>query len=35
LSLVGQAAKSDTSQTSRIFNISGYNEHTTISAPQI
>ncbi len=35
LSLVGQAAKSDTSQTSRIFNISGYNEHTTISAPHI
>src|SRR5215469_308313 len=26
LSVVGQAAKSDTSQTSRIFNISGYNE---------
>jgi hypothetical protein len=35
LSLAGQAAKSDTSQTSRTFNISGYNEHTTISAPQI
>ena len=35
LSVVGQAAKSDTSQTSRAFNISGYNEHTTISAPQI
>jgi len=35
LSVVGQAAKSDTSQTSRTFNISGYNEHTTISAPQI
>ena len=35
LSLVGQAAKSDTSQTSRTFNISGYNEHTAISAPQI
>jgi hypothetical protein len=35
LSVMGQAAKSDTSQTSRIFNISGYNEHTVISAPQI
>ena len=35
LSVVGQAAKSDTSQTSRIFNISGYNEHITITAPQI
>ncbi len=35
LSLVGQAAKSDTAQTSRTFNISGYNEHTTITAPQI
>ena len=35
LSVVGQAAKSDTSQTSRTFNISGYNEHTAISAPQI
>jgi len=35
LSVVGQAAKSDTSQTSRIFTISGYNEHTAISAPQI
>jgi len=35
LSLVGLAAKSDTSQTSRTFNISGYNEHAAISAPQI
>jgi LppX_LprAFG lipoprotein len=35
LSVVGQAAKGDTSQTSRTFNISGYDEHTTISAPQI
>ena len=35
LSVVGQAAKSDTSQTSRTFNISGYNEHITITAPQI
>ncbi len=35
LSLVGQATKSDTSQTSRTFNISSYNEHTAISAPQI
>ncbi len=35
LKVVGQAAKSDTSQTSRNFNISGYNEHTTITAPQI
>lgn len=35
LSLVGQAAKGDTMQTSRTFNISGYNEHTAISAPQI
>ena len=35
LSVVGQAAKSDTTQTSRTFNISGYNEHTTITAPQI
>ena len=35
LSVVGQAAKSDTSQTSRTFNISGYNEHTTITVPQI
>ena len=35
LSVVGQAAKSDTSQTSRTFNISSYNEHTAISAPQM
>jgi hypothetical protein len=35
LSVVGRAAKSDTSQTSRSFNISGYNEHITITAPQI
>ena len=35
LSVVGQAAKGDTSQTSRIFNISGYNEHTVITAPQL
>src|SRR5439155_27209892 len=35
LSVVGQAAKSDTSQTSRTFNISSYNEHIAISAPQI
>jgi LppX_LprAFG lipoprotein len=35
LSVMGQAAKSDTSQTSRTFNISDYNEHTTITAPQM
>ena len=35
LSIAGQAAKSDTSQTSRNFNISSYNEHIAISAPQI
>ena len=35
LSVVGRAAKSDTSQTSRNFNISSYNEHIAISAPQI
>jgi hypothetical protein len=35
LNMMGQAAKGDTSQTSRTFNISGYNEHTAISAPQI
>ena len=35
LSLVGLAAKSDTLQTSRTFNISGYNEHAAISVPQI
>ena len=33
VSVVGQAAKSDTTQTSRTFNISGYNEHTAITAP--
>jgi len=35
LSVVGQAAKSDTSQTSRTFNISSYNEHTAIIAPEM
>lgn len=35
LTVVGQAAKSDTTQTSRTFNISGYNEHTAITAPLI
>ena len=35
LSVVGQAAKNDTAQTSRTFTISGYNEHITITAPQI
>jgi LppX_LprAFG lipoprotein len=34
LSVVGQAAKSDTLQTSRTFTISGYNENITITAPQ-
>ncbi len=34
LSVVGQAAKSDTLQTSRTFTISGYNETITITAPQ-
>ena len=34
LSVVGQAAKSDTSQTSRTFTISGYNETISITAPQ-
>jgi len=32
---VGKAATSDTSQTSRTFNISSYNEHTAITAPQM
>jgi LppX_LprAFG lipoprotein len=35
LSVVGRAASSDTSQTSRTFHISSYNEHTVITAPQI
>ena len=35
LSVVGQAAKSDTSQTSRTFIISSYNEHITITVPQM
>ncbi len=35
LSVVGQAAKSDTQQTSRSFTISKYNENITIKAPQI
>ncbi len=35
LSLLGQAAKGDTAQTTRTFNISSYNEHTAITAPQI
>lgn len=35
LTVVGQAAKSDTTQTSRTFNISDYNEHTAITAPLI
>jgi hypothetical protein len=35
LSVVGQAAKSDTLQTSRTFTISGYSENITITAPQI
>jgi len=34
LSVVGQAAKSDTLQTSRTFTISSYNEKVTITAPQ-
>ncbi len=34
LSVVGQAAKGDTLQTSRTFTISGYNENITITAPQ-
>lgn len=34
LSVVGQAAKTDTSQTTRTFTISGYNENITITAPQ-
>jgi hypothetical protein len=35
LSAVGQAAKGDTAQTSRTFTISNYNEHVTITAPQM
>jgi LppX/LprAFG-like lipoprotein len=35
LSAVGQAASSDTPQTSRTFTISGYNENITITAPQV
>ena len=35
LSVVGQAAKSDTSQTSRTFIISSYNEHIAITVPQM
>lgn len=35
LSVTGQAAKSDTAQTVRTFNISNYNENVTITAPQI
>jgi hypothetical protein len=35
LSVVGQAAKSDTMQTSRTFTISSYNEKVTITAPPI
>jgi len=35
LSVIGQAAKSDTAQTMRTFTISNYNESVTISAPQI
>ncbi len=35
LSAVGLAAKGDTAQTSRTFTISNYNEHVTITAPQV
>jgi len=35
LTVVGQAARSDTTQTSRSFAISGYNENITITAPQV
>jgi hypothetical protein len=35
LSAVGQAASGDTAQTSRTFTISNYNEHVTITAPQV
>ncbi len=35
LRVIGQAAKSDTLQTSRTFTISAYNENITIKAPQI
>ena len=35
LSAVGQAATSDTPQTSRSFDISKYNENITITAPQV
>jgi len=35
LAVTGEAAKGDTAQTARTFNISNYNETITISAPQI
>src|SRR5215469_9792471 len=35
LSAVGEAAKGDTTQTSRTFTISNYDEHVTITAPQM
>lgn len=35
VSVTGQAAVGDTSQTTRIFTMSNYNENITISAPQI
>lgn len=35
ISMVGQAGPGDTPQTSRTFDLSGYNEQITISAPQI
>ncbi len=35
LSVVGQAATSDTPQTTRSFDISKYNENITITAPQV
>jgi len=35
LTVTGQAAKSDTAQTTRSFTISNYNESISISAPQI
>ncbi len=35
VSVTGQAAPGDTSQTARIFDISNYNEHISITQPQI
>jgi hypothetical protein len=35
ISIVGQAARGDTPQTTRTFDLSNYNEQITITAPQI